>query len=131
MKILFIVLLAMSTYPLFSQSSVSQQDTSGQDGSKYLAPSVELIENSQSISGLNIFPNPATDNINIRFSTAIKSEITITLFNYLGNVLKTIVLMPENSIVAKSFILDELQPGLYVIQIRAGKYLVTKQIKKV
>ncbi len=69
--------------------------------------------------GLNIFPNPAKEEINISFEVSELSSISISVFNLLGEVQTSLVektYMPGSQIINIST-MDYL-PGIYLVNIR-------------
>ncbi len=72
-------------------SSVAQLEASFPAGFAPTAISCSLtLDEKKSIEGLNIFPNPALNNVNVSFSANTSSEIIISIVNILGETMKTI-----------------------------------------
>ena len=129
-------LLIFFAFILISQIVVSQQvenndSVSKTDYNKQLAPYVEFTEQKPSINSLLIYPNPVSENFNVQFNTNIKTEITILIFNSLGNIILKKEINSYTGKVDENIKFDEFLPGIYFLQIKAGKYIVTKQVKKI
>lgn len=129
-------LLIFFAFILISQIVVSQQvenndSVSKTDYNKQLAPYVEFTEQKPSINSLLIYPNPVSENFNVQFNTNIKAEITILIFNSLGNIILKKEINSYTGKVDENIKFDEFLPGIYFLQIKAGKYIVTKQVKKI
>jgi hypothetical protein len=82
-----------------------------------------------SIMAVNVFPNPATDNTNINFTLAEASNVTITVYNLVGQQVKTESLGRladgEHTFVLNT---ESLTTGLYFITMKVGNETITKKI---
>lgn len=70
-------------------------------------------------SGLNIFPNPASDEVNICFTVSELSTISISVFNFLGEVQTRLfekTYQPGSQIISISAL--DFLPGIYLVDIR-------------
>ena len=81
------------------------------------------IQSNQSISKvknekreINIFPNPATEEININFKTSIEGEISLTILNIFG---KTIISRELKSTL-DTLDISSLNAGVYFVRISDG-----------
>ncbi|OFX23212.1 MAG: hypothetical protein A2033_13915 [Bacteroidetes bacterium GWA2_31_9] len=133
---MFKFLLFINVLLFVSQLVVSQQleypdSISKTDVSKQFAPYVEFTEQKPSINSLLIFPNPVSDNFNVQFNTNIKSEISIIIFNSLGNIVLEENINSYSGKVDQSLKFEDYLPGIYFLQIKSGKFIITKQIKKI
>ena len=82
---------------------------------------VNNIEN----SGVNVYPNPIRNDLNIEFTD--KSSRTIKVYDLLGNVLIEKILNSKNEIIDMSM----LEDGIYIINIKTGESIVSyKMIKE-
>lgn len=129
-------LLIFFAFTSIAQIAISQQIENNDsiaktDYNKQLAPYVEFTEQKPAISSLLIYPNPVNDNFNLQFNTNIKSEISIIIFNSLGNIVLKKEINSYTGKVDENFKFEEFLPGIYFIQLKSGKYIVTKQIKKI
>ena len=130
------LLLIFFAFTLISQLVVSQQlentdSITKTDYNKQLAPYVEFTEQKPSINSLLIYPNPVSENFNVQFNTNIKSEISLIIFNSLGNIILKKEINSYTGKVDENLKFEEFLPGIYFLQIKAGKYIVTKQLKKI
>lgn len=126
-KYLLLISLLFSIFVAYSQQ-VELSDTISKK--QQTAPYAELTENKPIISNIKIYPNPIIENLNLSFETQIKKDITIIIFNYLGNIVYSEILNPYNGNVEKEIQFSSFSPGIYFLQIKYGKHIVTKQIKK-
>lgn len=70
-------------------------------------------------AGLNIFPNPAREEVNISFPVIELSTISVSIFNFLGEVQTRLVektYMPGSQIINIST--KDFLPGIYLVNIR-------------
>ncbi|HNW89333.1 MAG TPA: T9SS type A sorting domain-containing protein [Bacteroidales bacterium] len=82
---------------------------------------------------LNIYPNPAIDNINISYSLVTKSSVTIKIYDINGKLVKLLNL-PEkpNGNQIENINCSNFQRGTYIVQLIAGnssrtaKFVITK-----
>lgn len=87
------------------------------------------IENTNSIENITVYPNPAQDFVNISISLAEQNEVTISLFNMLGEAL---MIIDKGKLTAGSQLLQlniaDLASGIYNISIKVGE---TKSIHRI
>ncbi len=87
-----------------------------------------------SIQGINItgiYPAPFTDKVNITFSSEIKNQATIQLFDNTGKLLITQQNNINKGVTNLSLEnLDKLAKGFYIIKIQAGESVIVKKIVK-
>jgi|SRR6218665_460535 len=108
-------------------SSASGTPTTG--GFYLSAVTASVNENSEFVSSLNLFPNPATNNITIDLNLTENKSVTTTLYNAVGQQVQTAVTTEGttgSNIVA--FDISELPQGIYFAQILVdGKIAGTKR----
>jgi hypothetical protein len=83
------------------------------------------IGESQSFAGLEIFPNPATTYLNIKYP----ADFSVEVFDYTGRLVSTgnqdkidgLMMMP----------VGQLSPGTYVIRLREGDNVVSRRFVKI
>lgn len=71
-----------------------------------------------------VYPNPANNNIKVKILTEINKDITIHLFDYTGKK----VLFIENYLSENPINIAYLQKGIYIMQVRTNKNVVSKKI---
>ncbi|MFK8044384.1 MAG: GEVED domain-containing protein [Crocinitomicaceae bacterium] len=81
----------------------------------YLVSGLEIENNS--LYGVKLYPNPASDKINIQFDDNY-SSIEMIIYNELGQVVKELSMKMESETTLK---LDDLAPGVYHINIVADE----------
>ncbi|MDP4797586.1 MAG: T9SS type A sorting domain-containing protein, partial [Crocinitomicaceae bacterium] len=90
------------------------------------------LDESKTVSGLTVYPNPATDNINVDFNLANSSDVTIEVTDATGKVAIAKTLASQTAGQANvSFETSALNSGVYFVNIstEAGK-ATQKFIKK-
>lgn len=130
------LLLIIFFITYFFQLAISQQveipdSVIKSDFNKQLAPYVEFTDQKPSINSLLIYPNPVINDFNIQFNTNIKDEISLIIYNSIGNIVLKDEINSYTGKVDKNLKFEDFLPGIYFIQIKSGKYLITKQIKKI
>jgi CubicO group peptidase (beta-lactamase class C family) len=76
--------------------------------------SVDELANSPT---LEVFPNPATDNLQLTFSSSTESALTLKLYDLSGNVLRSeIVNKQADSNVQLSWDIRSLSNGMYILE---------------
>ncbi len=79
-------------------------------------------------NNISIFPNPATDLLNINLNFASKNDIKISVYSLIGQKVKEVIL-PKGTEICSLNIRD-LNKGLYFVQIQSGKDKFTQKISK-
>lgn len=85
------------------------------------------IADFNTISGLNIYPNPAQSDIFINFGLEKKDDVVITITNIIGEVIAKSDMQNVSS-VNISFDISANSPGIYFIKIQSGKHTITEKI---
>jgi hypothetical protein len=96
----------------------------------FLATGIENQSIINSLPDLSIFPNPSDGNVKIKFELNDKSEINVMLNDLSGRCLKTLFLGTGE---IGCHVLDlkfdnELNPGIYFIQLETNSTRVTKKL---
>jgi hypothetical protein len=94
------------------------------------------INNNISISPktFSVYPNPATNMVNISFNVFEERNIEIKIFDLYGNLTKSLLntyRSPGNYKLTWDTTDNEgsyVKPGTYFIQIKTGKYIMTKRV---
>ncbi len=69
------------------------------------------LQENTGVSGINIFPNPASDLVTVQFTT--ETERTIRLFDINGRLISTV----QNSNLKNNISLGEAVPGIYILRV--------------
>ncbi len=86
--------------------------------------STDIISAESMNNALSVYPNPNNGLFNITLSSDNSTEMTVQIFNILGELVKTI----ENAQLTTSVDLSECATGVYVIKVVAGNQIATKKI---
>ena len=84
------------------------------------------IEEHINIAG--IYPNPTEGNVNVELNLVDNSELTIEVFNTVGQSVKEINLGRRTGNQKITFDMSEQPTGIYILKIRAGNAVVTRKI---
>jgi len=76
-------------------------------------------ENFENQVKITVFPNPASDNVNIAFEQPVEGEVQIMILNSLGNLVRTEFIEP--AMVEKQVNLQDLPAGIYYFKLVKGK----------
>jgi len=88
-----------------------------------------VVDEEQMITDINVYPNPITNNANIDFNLFTENNISITLFNSLGQLVMVdnIGTVPSGK-QSYSFDVSKYDNGFYFLNIIVGDNMVTKKI---
>ena len=82
--------------------------------------------------GLTIFPNPFKNNLSVSFTLTEMSKVSIDIYNTMGKRVDSLI--PNNQFSEGSHFMeintDQLNPGIYIMQIKTKKYMVNRLITK-
>jgi len=90
-----------------------------------------VMENSMSDVQLSVFPNPSSDNLNLKFSLKENSSVTADLFDINGN--KVAGLIAENGMagyISRTFDISSYSKGVYFIRLNVNGKISTGKIVK-
>jgi len=85
-------------------------------------------ENFDIMVNIKVFPNPASDNLYIRFEEPIDGEVVITLIDSQGRLVKTETM--EATTTEKQIGLQELGGGIYYLRMTKGKLVNVYKVVK-
>ena len=118
MKLSGTLLLAAIFY--FSFTGASAQTTSGE--LSYLRNSTLLEKNK-----VSLYPNPATDFLNVEVSNTELKGVTLKVYNIIGNVVNAEVeVLGDNRYFIR---LKDLPPGYYLLAIKDGSNQINETYK--
>ena len=87
------------------------------------------VDEQETIQGLRLYPNPASNNISVSFLLNESSPVDITLYDVLGmQVLNKNMGMSNEGKVDASFDVSGLQTGVYFVKISAGQKSYVKKV---
>ncbi len=91
-------------------------------------PTVGINENKLDL-GLNLFPNPATDNVQVNFELAAETTVTISVYDVTGKLVNTI--SKGNQAQGRHFAFintSELAKGFYTVSVQTATGLSTAKL---
>ena len=77
---------------------------------------------------VNIFPNPAQDNLVIEINTNLFKELKVEVLNLLGQTILQKDFSLDPGINTQQINLTDLQNGLYMIKLQSGKAIFTQKL---
>ena len=78
-----------------------------------------IEENLGPLVDVSVFPNPASDNVNIRFGEPLDSEVRLMVVSSQGKPVKSVII--EATIIEKQISLQDLPAGVYYLRLTKGK----------
>lgn len=85
-------------------------------------------ENLDVLVNIKIFPNPASDVVNISFESPVEEEIVLTLFDSQGKLVKKDLI--ESSMIEKQINLQDIPAGIYYLRMTKGKLVNVYKVVK-
>lgn len=106
----------------------------GQFGSEESAPMSNLsvgIEELTNVASLEVYPNPVSDNLNVKFILSESAPLTLTVTNALGQTVRTFT--PANYSIGEHVVninTNDLTSGLYILTLRNSEGSMTVKFTK-
>lgn len=89
---------------------------------------VGIKDNVSEISELNIFPNPADNNFNLIFMNENASEVTVELFNTLGQKVQKETYTGTKGLSTQNVDVTKLESGVYFVKVNVGSKSSVKKL---
>ncbi|TVQ08900.1 MAG: DUF4397 domain-containing protein, partial [Bacteroidetes bacterium] len=83
------------------------------------------------IEGINIFPNPTRDRINIEAQINASSDVVIEIFNIVGKQVMRLDLGSRNEWINETIDVSFLPQGAYILNVRTSNDVITRKINVV
>ncbi|HUM47599.1 MAG TPA: fibronectin type III domain-containing protein, partial [Chitinophagales bacterium] len=80
------------------------------------------------VKGINIFPNPAKDNVSIEITSSTSKIINITLVNSLGQTVDRMDNVTVDGTITRIIDLKKMNSGMYYVNIYDGKDVLSHQL---
>jgi PKD repeat protein len=93
----------------------------------YVRNDVTGLEPAPVISGISLFPNPGTDQLNVVLENTFRGEVIVKLLSAVGSEMASEVIQKTEDKLVKTFATGTLQPGVYLVALKLGDRLVTKK----
>ena len=94
-----------------------------------LAIPTSIEDNSSLKSNLNVYPNPASTNLNVQFAMDTDSDVIVNMYNILGNTVKSVSLGNLSSdLYTENIDVTDLSSGLYILSVQSGSSTMTKKV---
>ncbi len=115
-------LMTISTLTQLSTGTEIQKLVSYTAKSLLAAPQVE-----NTVQTVEIFPNPATNQLSFKFNTTITEPVEISICDILGRIVLSGMAQNNSSIV--SFNTEKLNRGMYIVKMQSGTQSETRKIQ--
>lgn len=120
--------LTVTETPLFVEvSGAILNSVSAQSTERMMTPAPE--EAIKPGTSLEVYPNPASDYVNIRFKSSNTDKISLRIMDISGRVYKTMYWKNTNYI-NEQLGIGSLPPGMYLTELMQGNYKSVKKIQK-
>jgi hypothetical protein len=86
------------------------------------------VKETENINDLSIYPNPATDKLNVKFNTSTADDFNITIYNVTGQAVYKESLNNFMGSYYNELNIADFAQGVYLMQIKSSKGATTKKI---
>lgn len=92
-------------------------------------PTLNIADNKDAVSGVSIFPNPATEKVNVEFNLKNASDVSVEVMDITGKVVETLSLTSA-SVGANTAELNvsNYSAGIYSVSVKSNDSSVTKKL---
>lgn len=97
------------------------------DAAGWKAENIAKATNQEQSIGLNVFPNPAKNFVNIKISE-IRNEATLQIINVAGQIVYTETIAPQEFEMIYTVDLSQFTEGLYIINLRHENEMSVKKL---
>jgi hypothetical protein len=87
--------------------------------------SIKEVEN---INDFSVYPNPASDKLNIKFNTSTADDFNITIYNVTGQEVYNETLNNFMGSYYNELTINDFAQGVYLMQIKSSKGAITKKV---
>jgi len=94
-----------------------------------MACSFAGVEEAETLTALSVYPNPANAMANVSFAAEANSEVNITVYNMLGEVMNTSIVQANAGQNNVELDLANYETGNYIIQIQLGEAIITSKLE--
>ena len=88
----------------------------------------EAVAEANLVELMDVFPNPATDQVIIRLNDVTRTDRTVSIVDYAGKVMFTKVIPAANKQIAVDLLEQRLPSGIYAVTVRFADKVQTKQL---
>jgi glycosidase len=81
-------------------------------------------------AALTVYPNPASDRVQLRLEVAERGSVVLTVTDVAGRTLQRMQVPKTQDVLQQTLLLDKLAPGLYVISVRFGDRTLVRKVRK-
>jgi uncharacterized iron-regulated protein len=88
----------------------------------------DVTDKPAAFSVVNMYPNPASDYINLSLNIDEPAEITISLYDTRGALVRMVELYGNTGMIEQSIDLGGLNTGIYIMNIRSSEYVDSRRV---
>lgn len=89
---------------------------------------VGIAENAAEVAELNVFPNPADNNLNLIFVNENASDVKVEVFNTIGQIVQTEIYTGSKGVSAQNVDVTKLEAGVYFVKVNVGNKSSVKKL---
>lgn len=108
---------------LASRSSIAYKKTGAR-----LSGEVNPDEETVALNSLSMYPNPASDMVNVIYKSAVKEMVNLTILDQLGKIVKETTISAYEGNNAISVDMNDIKSGLYFLQISNGSSRLVEKL---
>jgi hypothetical protein len=86
------------------------------------------VQEKESFTNLNIYPNPATNALQVDFSSAISQTIEMRLVNVTGDAIYSSTMANVSGAISKSIDVSDFAKGIYILNLSSAEGSVNKKV---
>ncbi len=107
---------------------VANANKRGEHLSEEVSAIAQEITSVDPFQQFNIYPNPASDNVTIILNRSTETDLSLNIFNLHGKIIKS----QKFRTATGEFVIDinDLSPGLYLLQLQMSDQTIVKRISK-
>lgn len=87
-----------------------------------------VATNNPSIQEMNVFPNPANNQVNVSAVLANQGEVNIEMYDAMGNLCQSVIAQTNGNIVSTSLNVNNMAKGIYFIKLKTSESMMMKKL---
>lgn len=116
-------------YPIATTYTFTSGSSSGSGGSYYVSTSVGIEENSALANSINLFPNPTTETVRVKYIIENSTSVKVSVINIVGQEVYSQEITKVNTGEQNLDInVNNLDKGTYFVRIQTNDAIATKKI---
>ena len=80
------------------------------------------------VNVLSVYPNPASDVINIALTAEANTEVTVDIMDINGRVVKSTILNASTAVNEARIEVGDVKPGIYIVRLGGSQTIATARV---